>query len=522
MSSRSTKATKTTVQEALPSDSQAPRAVDNPLDAAPPDCLRALMGTLRRRKKKNRPMNVPTRITAKTPTPTAADTAPAGVSEPSGSQQASHPSPASTDTPSNSKSSVTNVDNLALAVNLIEKIANVVDRVPFAAPVAAPVSEILKTYKDVKETHENRDTLCGRHTKLTGDLHGTVLRLEASSYVEGTGRLKADLEEYFELLKKASALVSEFDAEGGFKTTLTHAQWTGKFTGLEHDLDSFTLRFNFKRLIGLEIGQDGIRKVLDQVKLAALTEKLHKWLQSPPDMLEKQNTTQTLHQPGTGAWFLNGRQFAEWKENPGALWIEGQSGAGKSVMSSTVIRELFETRTRAPAAFAVAYFYFDFRDEKKQIVEIMLRSIILQLSAQSRDPYGALDLWYEACNGQTLPPYQNLLEILDALLLEIGRTYIILDALDECKDTDLQVLLRFISRLQGAKKPLNLLVTSQPRDEFTAAFKNLAHIVLKVEINQQDITAFVTSELKSNDQLKHWTEHSLEITRTVVEKSKGM
>ncbi|KAJ6563401.1 hypothetical protein DFH09DRAFT_1477296 [Mycena vulgaris] len=374
-------------------------------------------------------MNVPTRITAKTPTPTAADTASAGVSEPPESQQPPHPSPASADTPSNgnSKSSVTNVDNLALAVNLIEKIANVVDRVPFAAPVAALVSEILKIYKDVKETHENRDTLYGRHKNSLGI---------------STGRL----------LKKASALVFEFDSEGGFKTTLTHAQWTAKFTGLERDLDSFALRFNFKHLIDLEIGQDGIRKALDQVQLSALAEKLRKWLQSPPDMLEKQNTTQALHQPGTGAWFLNGRQFAEWKENPGALWIEGQSGAGKSVMSSTVIRELFETRTRAPAAFAVAYFYFDFRDEKKQIVEIMLRSIILQLSAQSRDPYGALDLWYEACNGQTLPPYQNLLEILDALLLEI-----ILDALDECKDTDLQVLLRFISKLQGTKKPLNLL-----------------------------------------------------------------
>ncbi|KAJ7112627.1 hypothetical protein C8R44DRAFT_741703 [Mycena epipterygia] len=43
--------------------------------------------------------------------------------------------------------SVLNVDNLALVANIAEEIANVVDKVPFVAPVAALLSEVLKTCK---------------------------------------------------------------------------------------------------------------------------------------------------------------------------------------------------------------------------------------------------------------------------------------------------------------------------------------------------------------------------------------
>jgi len=50
-------------------------------------------------------------------------------------------------------------------------------------------------------------------------------------------------------------------------------------------------------------------------------------------MAEKQHETQKLHHEGTGEWFLKGREFLDWKSKPGSLWIMGQSGTGKSVLS---------------------------------------------------------------------------------------------------------------------------------------------------------------------------------------------
>ncbi|KAJ7111254.1 ankyrin repeat-containing domain protein [Mycena epipterygia] len=258
-----------------------------------------------------------------------------------------------------------------------------------------------------------------------------------------------------------------------------------------------------------------------QVQVSVLKQKLETWLQSPPNMAETQHTTQKLHHEGTGGWFLDGNQFGEWRSCPGCLWIEGNSGAGKSVLSSIVIRKLFDDQKSSPGrTSSIGYFYFDFRDEKKQVVEIMLRSIILQLSAQSPKPYTVLEQAYNSSKGQTLPTYQNLLDILNQLLQEFNHTYIILDALDECNEHELVVQL--ISSLRGQNKgSLHLLFTSQSREIFTAAFDGVPHLLLGPKTTQGDIRNFIASELQSRC-LKHWARHTTEITTKVLEKSKGM
>ncbi|KAJ7114821.1 ankyrin repeat-containing domain protein [Mycena epipterygia] len=260
---------------------------------------------------------------------------------------------------------------------------------------------------------------------------------------------------------------------------------------------------------------------IERVQVSGLEEKLGKWLRYPPDMAEKQHETQKLHHEGTGSWFLDSRQFIEWLDNLGSLWIQGQSGAGKTVLSSTVIRKLCSDHQCFSKGTAVAYFYFDFRDQNKQLTEIMLRSIILQLSAQSPHPYSALDRQYQLLKGQTLPTYKKLLDVLDKLLLELHRTYIVLDALDECKDNNL--LIALIRNLRDrTNSPLHLLLTSQTRKIFTEALDDLPHISLDLQTTQSDIRLFVSHELRFNRSLTHVIHRAEEITTKVVERSNGM
>ncbi|KAJ7939896.1 hypothetical protein B0H13DRAFT_1850099 [Mycena leptocephala] len=168
-------------------------------------------------------------------------------------------------------------------------------------------------------------------------------------------------------------------------------------------------------------------------------------------MTEKHHTIQELHKEGTGRWLFDGDQFVEWQNYPGYLWIQGQSGTGKSVLSDQKLfddQQLFVHLGKTKSS-AVAYFYFDFRDEKRQSVDIALRRIILQLSAQSPDPYGALDRQYMLSKGQVLPTYRDLLEVLQELLANVAHTYIVLDVLDECKEADQVRLLELISTLRS-------------------------------------------------------------------------
>ncbi|KAJ7658303.1 hypothetical protein DFH06DRAFT_1044776 [Mycena polygramma] len=255
--------------------------------------------------------------------------------------------------------------------------------------------------------------------------------------------------------------------------------------------------------------------------------KIREWFQAL-DMREKQHATHSLRHKDTGRWILEDTKFAKWKEEPGYLWIRGNSGTGKSVLSSIAIDDLFRYRSakiansqpNAPNC-AIAYFYFDFRDEKKQLVDNMLRSIIMQLSEQSRTPYSVLDQHFKFCQGGKFPTYSDLLAMLDAILSQFTGTYVVLDALDECSELD--ELIQFISTLRSSGKPVHLLVASQPRTIFldSAAFKEVSVVDLEPDTTHADILQFVNSKLELDSKLKH-IRKAKDAGSKIVRKSNGM
>ncbi|KAJ6504050.1 ankyrin repeat-containing domain protein [Mycena vulgaris] len=252
------------------------------------------------------------------------------------------------------------------------------------------------------------------------------------------------------------------------------------------------------------------------ITICSLEEKLEKWLVCP-DMKQKQLETLELRHEGTGHWLLEGHRFIQWQDNPGLLWIRGPC-------NSAVISELVDDQrglkdlANAHPPPAIAFFYFDFKNKQGQAVDSVLRRIILQLSAQSPNPYKTLAEHFKSkSNGQTLPTYQELQKILEELLLELGRTYIVLDALDECEERDQRRLVDFISTLrQRTPTPLHLLFTSQPRRIFIEAFVDVTCIELESALTQEDIRLFVDSELQ---RLEPWANRAADL---VVSKSNGM
>ncbi|KAJ7638016.1 ankyrin repeat-containing domain protein [Mycena polygramma] len=264
-----------------------------------------------------------------------------------------------------------------------------------------------------------------------------------------------------------------------------------------------------------------------QLVTLARKEELQKWFQAI-DMREKQRATHALRHSDTGRWFLEDTKFAKWKEQPGCLWLRGNSGTGKSVLSSIAIDHLFDYRpvkvaNSHPATlnFGIAYFYFDFRDEKKQLLENMLRSIIMQLSEQSPTPYSVLDQHFKSCQGGKFPTHDDLVAMLDTIFAEFAGTYIVLDALDECNEHDR--LVQFLATLRGWVKPVHLLVASQPRTLFleSPAFKKTSVVFLEPDAMHADILQFVNSELKLS-KLSHLSRFAEEIAPKIVDKSNGM
>ncbi|KAF7377165.1 HET-domain-containing protein [Mycena sanguinolenta] len=251
-----------------------------------------------------------------------------------------------------------------------------------------------------------------------------------------------------------------------------------------------------------------------------LKEVLYKWLECPPDTKDRQYELQSLHHEATCHWLLQDVQFIRWKDTPGSLWIRGISGTGKSVLSSTVIEEITVACSKESA---VAYFYFDFRNERQRM-DIMLWSIIWQLSGQSPSPYSALNQLHKKLkNGTVKPQFIHLQAVLEDLLSELDQTYIVIDGLDECNKTDWKRLIGLLHSLYyPAKHALHLLFTSQPLEDFKTAFKNVPFFELGSVVSTGDIRSFIGNEVPKVGNWASDDKNAEQVTEQIVQKSNGM
>jgi hypothetical protein len=176
-----------------------------------------------------------------------------------------------------------------------------------------------------------------------------------------------------------------------------------------------------------------------------------------------------------------------------------------------------------PDQTAVVYFYFDFRNER-QHMDLMLRSIVWQLSGWLPSAYSSLNRLYKTLGSGTIQPQHiHLQEVLENLLSELGQTYIVIDGLDECNKTDWKHLIQFICSLcHPAKNAPHLLFTSQPLDEFQTAFKNVAFIELGSMVSNSDIRSFIGSEVPRVGNWASYDKCAKHVTEQIVQKSKGM
>jgi len=165
------------------------------------------------------------------------------------------------------------------------------------------------------------------------------------------------------------------------------------------------------------------------LELEQRREKIERWL-SPPDPSTNYNKALQQRQEGTGLWFLQSDTFAKWKTQQNSfLWLYGIPGCGKTILSSTIIEDLKRTLPRQP----LLYFFFDFNDNGKQILDSMVRSHISQLYHKCEDTWKLLDSLYSSCEaGRNQPSCESLCKVLLQMVEQVKEVYVVLDALDEC------------------------------------------------------------------------------------------
>ncbi|OCL07885.1 hypothetical protein AOQ84DRAFT_267871, partial [Glonium stellatum] len=248
------------------------------------------------------------------------------------------------------------------------------------------------------------------------------------------------------------------------------------------------------------------------------------WL-AAPNPSSNQNDAQSRRAPNTGKWCIESPQFIKWKTTPGSiLWLHGIPGCGKTVLCSTTIKEV-SNMCRSDPTCAFAYFFFDFTEQKKQVYQNVVRSLVTQLARQSAEiPQSLLSLYSQCQEWDQQPNLQDLLSVLRLMIEETRHTYIIIDALDECKDRE--KLLEMLHCIADWKiEKLHLLVTSRKEKDIEESLQQLVmeQICVQSILVDADIRTHISQVVPEDPKLKRWPpDVQAEIITTLIEGARGM
>lgn len=173
------------------------------------------------------------------------------------------------------------------------------------------------------------------------------------------------------------------------------------------------------------------------------------------------------------------------------------------------------------------YFYFDFNEIEKQQHEKMICSLITQLSMQCASTPQALESLFSAhAKGNRQPEVDALLTTFRQLVEEFDEVFIILDALDECKDRE--KLLEDIEQIVGWElEKLHILATSRREKDIEEGLDldDQDKVCIWSAPVNDDILICVHERLRTDRKLKRWQknpEAQQEIERTLMDKADGM
>ena len=192
-----------------------------------------------------------------------------------------------------------------------------------------------------------------------------------------------------------------------------------------------------------------------------------------------------------------------------------------SAISSAIIQEI--EGMRAAGLASMAYYYFDFRDDKKQDCYGLLSSLLSQLSAERDSCYDIFSQLYSDNAGGTRKPTSIALTQCMKDMLSLpgqGHIYIIVDALDECPNTSgtpsaREEVLDLVEELVNLKLPnVHVCLASRPEIDIRTVLDPLTSLKISLHNEQgqkDDILMYIKYIVDSDRTMRKWKEEDKQL-----------
>ncbi|CAG9983821.1 unnamed protein product [Clonostachys byssicola] len=225
------------------------------------------------------------------------------------------------------------------------------------------------------------------------------------------------------------------------------------------------------------------------------------WL-TPIEYAPKQNDNLRSREPGTGQWLLDSKEYQAWlKTSKQTLFCPGIPGAGKTILTSVVIDDLGR-RCDRDSTIGIAYMYCNFREQDNHRIDNVLASLLKQLAERRPSlPEVIKDLYDRHKPKKTRPLVEEISRTLQSLANTYLRVYFIVDALDECQESDgsRAELLKKLFALQGSCSA-NLFMTSRMIPDIQESFKE-SFLELEIRASNEDVGRYIDSRIDSLSKL---------------------
>ncbi|KPM38335.1 hypothetical protein AK830_g8228 [Neonectria ditissima] len=244
---------------------------------------------------------------------------------------------------------------------------------------------------------------------------------------------------------------------------------------------------------GLQIQKDMRDRALSEKENACL--QLFRLTRADKDVTYDWYKNRTVDRvEGTCEWFLGHRNFESWtQQDSGLLAVSADPGCGKSVLAKHLIDH------KLPPSATICYFFF--KDQDQDTVRQALCALLHQLFCQKPSLIHHAMEEYRTNGEGLINATQKLWSVLNKATRDpqTGPVTIVLDALDECRESELQPLIdgldAHISGDNQVESKVKYLVTTRPYDQIMSQLQRLMGTSSTVHIPGDENSDAISEEV---------------------------
>ncbi|CZR69571.1 uncharacterized protein PAC_19471 [Phialocephala subalpina] len=265
---------------------------------------------------------------------------------------------------------------------------------------------------------------------------------------------------------------------------------------------------------------------VEELKAMEKRKDVLRWLKDVDPTSNHRVARKKHEQPETGSWLLQCEELKAWQDHGAEiLWMHGN--VQPLISESSIVIEYLSSLPTNGATTRTAYFYFDFNDKSKQSTFNCLRSLAHQLIEQSDTVHEDILDVFDKYKGSSSSLSQELVIDILALLLSCPKkTFLIIDALDECMEDERKEFLTALSTIKDiASGNFGIFITSRPEPDIRRGMEGLKvkELAIQPAHVDEDVRTYVEACLQTDGTLKSWSPTlKKEIQNAITQGSNGM